>query len=863
MTSSPPVAAVSRAPRPVAAGLMLISATVLLSQIALTRIMSVTVNYHSAFLILSVVMLGMAASAISVFVGMRRAKKPITVADSVPAAYRAAGVTFLAVFGFVYVVARDWGPYAQPVQLFLAAGLFFGWFYYCGFVVTLLLAHYAKDMSRLYWFDLVGAALGCLAVVPALNRLPALNVILFSAFCMAISGLLLARAHGGRRHRQLGVVLAGALLGLWALTAGRPDLLRLRFAKGQDQSAVRWEHWNAMARVSVTTEVPGISSAIDLYQQNQGTAVPPEQVEELRKLWQAGWGTSPAFRGEVPPALWIQLDTDAGTPIIRDGVAALGQKDKLEFLAWDVTAAGYELRAAAGRPPGRAFIVGGGGGRDVLTALYFHTKQVDVVELNPDVIEAVQGPFGDYSGRVYSHPRVNLTVGEARSVLSRRGQAYDLIQMSMIDTWASSMAGSLVMAENNLYTQEAFDLYVDRLEPDGLLSVSRWYDPVRYGESARTLVLMANSLRRLGVRRPEEHIAVVTCRGHLDTAVATLLLNRSPFTASERRHLARLCDERGYQLLWPHDGQTVPPDSPPVRDILRLDPQTLATSPYDLSPPTDDRPFFFNVDRPVESWVEAVRLGDFSRGSRSTLVLGATLLAMAYACFRFIVRPLRLYQSAAVGRPGTRGGYLAPLLYFGGIGLGFMLIEIALIQRYILFLGHPSHAVSVVLFTLLLCGGAGSYLTERVSGGRLIPRTRLALGGVLLGALLTALAVPAVLEWVHAWPWPARLVAAVALIGPLALFMGMIYPLGVRRLLVTGHNELVPWMWGINGICGVIGSVLGMLLAMNANYTVVLLLAAGAYGVTLLSLSLPVVRKSRQADAVPAEAESAQAVAVG
>src|SRR5262249_42789693 len=152
---------------------------------------------------------------------------------------------------------------------------------------------------------------------------------------------------------------------------------------------------------------------------------------------------------------------------------------------------------------------------------------VDVVELNPDVVKAVQQRFGDYSGRTYSHPRVHLTIGEARSELSRRETRYDLIQMSMIDTWASSMAGSMVMTENNLYTQEAFDLYRSRLKPDGVLSISRWYDSDRYGEAGRVAVLMANSLRRIGVERPEEHIAVLTSPGFLNTAVATLLLKQS------------------------------------------------------------------------------------------------------------------------------------------------------------------------------------------------------------------------------------------------------------------------------------------------------------------------------------------------
>lgn len=830
---------VPRAPWPVALGLMLTALTVLVSQIALTRIMSVTVNYHSAFLILSVVMLGMAASAIAAYLGMRRLERPVTIADSVGAAYKSGLATLIAVICFVAVVARDWGPYSQPIQLIVAAIVFFSWFFYSGYVVAVVLSHYAADMSRLYWYDLVGAALGCLLVVPLLNQYPALNVILLCAAGMAIAGTLLAQAHGSVRAQRLGMLLALLLTAVWVVSAVWPELLRLQFAKGQDQSQVRWERWNALARVTVTTEIPGISSSIEHYQRRHGAPLSPEEIEKLRRLWQAGWGTSRNYDGPVLPAMWLQLDTDAGTPILQDGVAALANKGQLNFLAWDVTAAAYAWRGALKPSAGHVFIVGGGGGRDVLTALSHGAEHVDVVELNPAVVEAATVAFGDYSGRVYKHPKVNLTVGEARSELSRRDHRYDLIQMSMIDTWASSMAGAMVMTENSLYTQEAFDLYLDRLKPDGMLSVSRWFDPVRYGEAARVVVLMASTLKRAGVERPEDHIAMLVSPGYLDMAVTTLVCKRSPLTVLERTALQRLARERGYRLFWPQsaeasDAAAVPFD---IAGLLRLEPPALADRRFDLSPPTDDRPFFFNIDRPIASWIDAVQSGEYLRGSRATLVLGVTLLVMGYACVRFVIRPMR--ASLAADGAAPRPSFLSPLLYFGGIGAGFMLIEIALIQRYILFLGHPSYAISVVLFALLLFGGLGSWLTEGLETARLRRATPLALAPILAGTIVSALFVPSWLENMSAWSWPARLGASLALISPLALFMGMICPMGVRRLAATGRQDLVPWMWGINGICGVIASVLGMILAMNFSYTVVLACGAAAYGVTFLSLWLP------------------------
>lgn len=839
MTSAELVSAPNRAPLSVKLGLMLTALAILVSQIALTRVMSVIANYHSAFMILSVVMLGMAASAIAAFLGMKRRERPVTISDGVNAAYKSSVATLLTLVCFVVVVARDWGAGAQPFQLLFAAVLFFSWFFYSGYVVVVVLSHYASDVSRLYWFDLMGAAAGCLLVTPLLNQINALSVLLLSAVGMSLSGLLLAQSHGNQRTRRAGWMLCGFLLLIWGISIARPELVQLKFAKGQDQSQVQWERWNALARVSVTKEIPGTSEAVQMLQTKNGNQVTAEEMEKLRRLWQAGWGVSRDFKGYVLPALWLQLDSDAGTPILQNGVVALQDKSKLEFLSWDVTAAAYVWRAALGLPPERAFIIGGGGGRDVLTALAFNVGQVDVVELNPAVVEAVQQKFGDFSGRVYSHPQVHLTIGEARSELSRRTTSYDLIQMSMIDTWASSMAGSMVMTENSLYTQEAFDLYLSRLKPDGVLSVSRWYDPEKHGETARVAVLMASALRRAGIERAEDHLAILTSPGFLHTAVATLLLKQSALTENDKTTLQQLCRERGYALLWPQLDAGEKITSFDIAGLLRLDPQSLASSRYDLSPPTDDRPFFFNIDRPVRSWLDAIRSGDFSRGSRSTLLLGSILLLMCYACFYFTIKPLRTDWVRSRAREETGKSFLPLLLYFGGIGLGFMLIELALIQRYILFLGHPSYAISVVLFALLLFGGFGSFLTEKVSEAKLTQVVRLALVLILAAILLTAFVTPEWLERIAGWSWTARLITAVLLIAPLALLMGMIYPLGVRRLTEMKKQELVPWMWGINGICGVLASVLGMLLAMNVSYTAVLLTGAAAYGVTLLSLSLP------------------------
>jgi hypothetical protein len=796
MSDLPPneESAPARVPWPVAGGMFLIAMMVLLLQIALTRIMSVSVSHHSAFLVLAIVMLGLAASAIAAFQHLNRQTNPVTPAVSIRAAYRAALATCAALFLYVHVVSVNWAPWYRPLHIILAAATFYAAFYYSGYVVASLLARYARDVARLYWFDLAGAAAGCLVIVPLLNHLSALEVVVLCAGGMALSGALLSRSMGHRRDLIRGLVLTAGLLIVLGAVIGFPDLTRLRYRAGTSQSDLLWERWNSIAKVSVMPERP-----------------------------QAGWGTSRAFHGEVAPVYWLEIDNGAGTEIVK----ATAPREQLEFLRWDVTAAAYWLRPTH---LDRVLIIGGGGGRDALTAVISGSRDVDVIELNPAVVEAVQERFGDFSGKLYSWPNVHMEIGEARSTLSRRDQRYDLIQMSMVDTFAASMAGSLVLTENSLYTQEAFDLYLSKLTDDGMLSVSRWYGPRQRGEVARVLGLLSDALHSQGVRDPENHVAVVYNHGYMEFSAVTCIAKRSPFTSLERSALVKLCQEKQFTLLWPEVEGVTQHEFLDVRAALGPESMRPRDPEFDTAPPTDDCPFFFNARRPILSWVEAFRTGDMSMGSDATVTLGGLLVLMVVAGYFVVVRPLQEAQASvplAERRPLSQ--FRRPIAYFAGIGVGFMLVELALLQRYILFLGHPSYAMALVLFTLLLFSSLGSALSGLISDAAARSWVRWPLLAIPLLILVTAFGVPDLLLLTHPWPLGARLVLAAALIAPLALCMGMIFPLGVRLLSQDGLERYVPWMWGVNGICSMGAAVVGMCVAITLGYTAVLLLGLVAY----------------------------------
>lgn len=792
--------------------MLVVSTAIVVMQIAGSRVLSATVSYHAAFAVISLVMLGLATSAVSVYA--RRARGEVPLSHVTFALCAGAWVTVLAAWGFIYVPLLGTLAQSQTLSMLTALAMLFATFYAYGWAVAELLARFAADIGRMYWFDLTGAALGCVLATLLLAWMPALSALLSCGVLGAV-GAAITAWHDRRRQRLAGLTLAlatGALL----VSLVRPDVLRVRYAKTVDQSAVLWERWNQLARVTVVGDIPFLAFTMALLEDRLGS----EDAQRVAHGWRTGWGMSPAWEGTPPEIRWIELDTSAGTQIIEHGPARVGA---LDFLEWDITSAGHALKRGE---LDRVFVIGGGGGRDILTALQFGAADVDVAELNPAVVEAVEGRFRSFSGGVYSAERVHLTLGDGRNLLSRSPHQYDLIHSSMVDTWAASMAGALVLTENTLYTREAYEVYLSKLAPDGVFSVARWYDPSSPAESLRVVALMSDVLSRHG-RDPAQHVAMLTTRGFHHTGVATILMKASPFDEGDRSRLRALAAEQQYEVIWPRLNPAAPlGEHPDLRPIMSLEPRALLTPLEDRRPPTDDRPFFFNIKRPWASWRHAMIEGDASLGSTAFSLFAGLTSALLVVAFALAAVPL--WETNRLLPPAKRisfRSHWAPFVYFMGIGVAFMLAEIAIIQRYIVFLGHPTYALSVALFALLVAGGAGSALSRRFDWPHAV---------VLLGVAATAFLVPQVTALAMAWPLVARMVLAVSLIAPLGLVMGMLLPRGVRRLHTHGLEPLVPWMWAVNGLAGVFASVLGMYVATVLGYTAVLIGAGLVYGATWL-----------------------------
>ena len=470
---------------------------------------------------------------------------------------------------------------------------------------------------------------------------------------------------------------------------------------------------------------------------------------------------------------------------------------------------GYELTG-----PGHALVIGGGGGRDIYNALSSGQRPVDVIELNGGIRATVDEDLGHLSGAPYSREGVNTVIGDGRSVLAARDTLYDQIHIGFTDTLSGNAAQGFALTENNLYTLEAFLEYFEHLKPRGVLNVSR---PLRLvGEEAfKMTVLAVAALETIGIEEPLRHIVVVLGRDLIGPENGTILARKEPFSEAEIAKLRRLAQERGSGLALVPGG----PNQGPWQELAAAPDSRTFCEQYrlDVCPPTDDRPFFFSMQR----------LGSLGEASSGALygadpftILSLTLLILLIISGAALVAPLALTRRP---KPGVSG-----LVFFGAIGLGFLLVEIVLVQRFVLFLGFPTYALSIVLFSLLIFTGVGSALSARSEDPRGLLLRALGAAIVLIGA--SAFGLQPLLRALIDWPFAVRVVTAMALLAPFGVALGMAMPLGLRRLDAV-EPDAVPFAWGVNGIASVVASVLGVAVAIRLGFPAASLLACGCYGV--------------------------------
>jgi spermidine synthase len=752
-------------------------------QVLITRFFSVILYYHFAFAAISLAMLGLTHGAIAVYRNPDRYAPDRVDVEFARHAWR------FAVSGVGVVVTFLCLPLVVPAghllgALALAALAFVIPFGESGVCITLLLTRLPDGGGRLYAADLTGAALGCLGIIFALLVVDPVSATFWIAAFAAGSGWVVARDNvDGRSRRLSGAValaLAAAAFVHTGLDVAGQSHLGVFWAKGQEQSNTLFERWNTYSRIRVTPNKDNVPF---------------------------GWGFARAPETTIEQK-YLDIDADAATVISRfDGDLA-----KLAFLRNDVINSAYLVQ-----PPTDVAIIGVGGGRDILSGLLFGARKISGIEINPAIFEVLTDKFADFSGHLDRQPGVTLTNAEARSYINHSSDRYDLVQISLIDTWAATAAGGLTLTENRLYTVDAWSDFYRALKPGGLLSVSRWFGLDAYrGEFHRLIAIAVKALERQGVPATEltRHVIALNVGN-----VVTVITRPDAFTDAQWKGARERLEAQGFKIIL---GPGVAFDD--ITSTLmsgKADPAYFASLPANIAASTDDNPFFFFTQR-----FSQLLANPWAAITENNAPVSMTLLLLFVAfgaCVYYIALPfVRLTRRIPLAE------LTPPVAYFSAIGMAFMLIEISQMQRLMVFLGHPVYGLGVVLFTILICSGIGS-----ATVGALAPRPGEVIGRLvaLLAALvLTGVLTPLVTTWTRSGATDIRILVSALLLAPPAFCMGMMFPLGLN--IWRRHAELLPFFWSANGITSMLASVLGMVLSIEFGIANTYAIGVGFYVVS-------------------------------
>ena len=778
-------------------GLFFITGATLLLEVLNTRLLSVVTWYHLSFFAVSMAMFGMAAGALWVYLRPRRFDFDKAFDNLFLYSILFAVSTIVCHLVVIYTPLniRDGWTLVDVARMALITVAVAVPFFFSGVVVTVALTQVKGNSGLIYAVDLVGAALGSVLCLFLLDTLDITSAT-FATAAIALLGVCLFQiARGGARTLPWVVVSAALLLGAFVNHSSLRGF-RVFYPKGNpiayEQDML--EFWTIHGQVLVFP-----------------------YLEAGPFFWGPGEG-APVIEGLLGQAMLI--DGEAGTAVTQWD----GDRSNLDWPRFDVTALPYHLR-----PGDRAAVIGVGGGRDILTALWADSASITGIEINAAALQVLTEDRREFV-QLANQEEVRFVHDEARSYLTRTQDSYDVIQMSLIDTWAATGAGAFTLSENGLYTVEGWQVFLDKLNPGGLFSVSRWYSPEALSETNRLISLAAMSLLRREIERPAEHVALVS-----RLSVATLIVSPEPLSEADLDMIEDVAGEYGFSILHSPRQQST---EPLIRNLLAAtdEQQLLAAAEHeylDFTPPTDSRPYFFNILKPDALFNAGGELEDLGIVAGGNLLATYTLMLLCGLALAgvllVIVAPLLIS-----GKPKLPNRvFFSGLLYFACIGAGFMFVQIPLMQRFSVYLGHPVYAVAVLLFSMILAAGAGSFLSDRISVNR-ESRWTLAVPFTIVALLVAIYLVSGpLIESTISQSLFVRCLIVIALVGLAAMPMGMCFPLGLR-LFRNYSAKYLPWMWGVNGATGVLASVSAVAISMWSGINTSLLLAIACYALLAL-----------------------------
>lgn len=807
-------------------GLALTTCSMLLIQQFLTRVFTILFNSGLAFLAISITFLGLGSAGVAVY-ALPRVFRPQRIPALVPVLALAYAITLVA--GFMGILAVDHATMAgqgiastglreQVLRVLGSSMIVLPALFLVGLVISLLLRAHARRVNRLYGADLVGAGIGCMLVLPLMKVVGGDHGIFVIGLLAAVGALLLAHAHG-----RSGVRIASGAVAL--LFAMGPWLNR-------DLSLVNV--------LSHSAPLSGVSNWV-------------REDHEVARIWNelARLGIFETVDGS---SLYVRIDSSCQTTIPSQ--APEHQAAYVEGL--DFERLPYVLDRHR-----RYLEIGAGGGRGMVLAAAKGAESITGVEINPGIVESSLNRFPGYGvGPLTENPAHRLIAAEGRSWATQSDEVFDTVTITFIQTGIASGSAAFALSEANLFTVEAFTEFIGHVDDGGMFYIFR-----QGGNEILRLVSMAReAMGRLGVEDISRHVYVA----RNETNRSVMMISRSPFTDEELAKLDSSCQELGVEILYSPSGidagKPVNPFPAVVRELresgeldMRAVVQAYHTYSHsgeheslersyitcadpeaylddyivDVRAPTDDRPyyFFFGINR----LRDALLYFDL----QGVGILGGTVIllfwmAAAFGVLVTLLIALPLFLRRKDGAP--RGTGPAVLAYFSGLGLGYMAVQISFIQRFVLFLGHPVFAISVVLLAFLLCSGLGSMASDRLfaSGRATFGRVLMALVGVLV---------------LYNWVLPAifhsdliglavglKIVLSIVLILPLGFLMGLLFPQGIR-LVDAAAPQLTPWAWGANSASSVLGSIFALVLAIHLGFQAVAVIGAATYLVLCLPSS--------------------------
>ncbi len=797
--------------RPPIISIAMISFAVLSYEVLLMRLFSIIQWQHFAYMIISVALLGYGASGALLTITQDWVKTRVK-------ALFVINISLFSVFSIVCFFIAQAIPFS-PLEILWDRSQWF-WLllvYLCLFFPFLFAAtslglvyrFYCYRITTAYAADLFGAGIGALGIIAVLFILPPTQALIFISsigFLAAIVACFELKIDG-----YISWFLVLLLFSTWIVP----------------------EHWLVL--------VPSIYKAESQTLNIKGTRIIERRSSPLGLLsvvespdipFRYAPGLSLHAESLPPSQIAVFTDGEGMTAITRVEDNLNDMRGSLHFLSQMMSALPYQL---LDQPD--VLVLGAGGGAEVLQGLYYKARHIDAVELNPQMVDLVKKKYAEFAGHIYDNETVNIHISDARGYVNRSDAHYDLIQLALLDSFNASSAGLYSLNESYLYTVEAIDEYINHLTDNGILALTRWVKiPPR--DSLKLFATAIDALERRGITNPGQHLVLAR-----NWNISSLLIKRQPFDEAELDKIRQFTQNQGFDLAY-YPGLTageanqvniLEPDYFNIGALALLGEQRdlfIKQYKYDIEPATDDWPYFFSffkwklltdvVSLPANQGILLIEWG--------TMIVGMTLSQAIVASVGLILLPLWIYRRShkeiiKETKKQGRISYISAFTYFFAIGLAFMFIEMAFIQKFILFLSHPLYAVAVVLCAFLVFAGIGSAFAKKF----IEKFSYESIFFFIIGCCIVYMVLlPEIFKLLLGQPDVIKIVLSLVFIAPLAFFMGMPFPIGLSSLAVT-NPETVPWAWGVNGCASVISSVLVILLAMNFGFNIVIVFAMGFY----------------------------------